>query len=362
MPALTTLSIHDMFQLQVDASFAWRQVWDEAIGDVLEEGPDDSSESCPAIRWIHDRVLPAAGMRKLEERIYTSEGAVLDEYYRVRLEAADGYALVIKSDNPSLEWMAWSLQLGALVSGATFVHCAALERNGDAVILPSWGGIGKTALVEEFVRRRGWRLLGDDLAILSADGVCYGFPKALVIYPYHRSTFPELFADGKGPVAPVGVNDLLTKMGVAIKPALRYFPAALQAARRHNPQSRRVRPSAVFGQEKLARHGRLRAAIWIDRVPGLESLRLRSDDGTLASRLMGSTLNEYDARCIKLSNIAMGLGLIRARDFYDAWLRILDQGLMDCRRLLLDCPAKSSLTEMAGAVELALTESGISAG
>lgn len=362
MQSVRAIRIRGEQSLWIDDTFPWWHAWREALADALDEGSSGTDGSTPVIWWQSGAVLPAVGLRKLEEHIYVGDGVVVDRYYRIRLEAANGHALTITSDNPALEWLSWSLQLGALLRRATFVHCAALERDGEAVIFPAWGGIGKTALVAEFVRRRGWRLLGDDLAILSADGICYGFPKAMVIYPYHRAVFPELFRAGRGPAAPVGANALLTRAGLAVKPVLRYFPGLLDLARRHNPQSRRIPPSAVFGRDKLAKCGHLRAAIWIDRVSGLESPRLRQDDGSLVSRVMGSTMNEYDPRCIKLTNIAMGMGLVKAREFYDAWSQVLGEALRGCRRLLLSCPANSSDRQMADAVEQALREGGITLG
>jgi len=70
---------------------------------------------------------------------------------------------------PLLEWaMNWCVSAHA--HGYVVVHAAAIERDGAAAILPAPPGSGKSTLCAALIHR-GWRLLSDELALLSlADG------------------------------------------------------------------------------------------------------------------------------------------------------------------------------------------------
>lgn len=70
---------------------------------------------------------------------------------------------------PLLEWsMNWCIS--ATAHDHLVMHAAVLERDGDAVVLPAPPGSGKSTLCAALMFA-GWRLLSDELALLSlADG------------------------------------------------------------------------------------------------------------------------------------------------------------------------------------------------
>jgi len=68
---------------------------------------------------------------------------------------------------PLLEWgQNWSI--GNHAHQYLIIHAAAIERGGRAVILPGPPGSGKSTLCAYLVHN-GWRLLSDELALLSLD-------------------------------------------------------------------------------------------------------------------------------------------------------------------------------------------------
>lgn len=71
---------------------------------------------------------------------------------------------------PLMEWaMNWCISSQA--DHYLMLHAAVLERNGGAVIMPAPPGSGKSTLCAGLVSR-GWRLLSDELALLSlSDGL-----------------------------------------------------------------------------------------------------------------------------------------------------------------------------------------------
>jgi len=274
----------------------------------------------------------------------------------VRLVKSDEpRTLRLMSNSPCLEWLSWALQLTLLQAQACFVHGAGVEVDGQGVLLPSWGGVGKTAIAKHFVVNLGWRLLGDDLVILTDRGQCLGFPKPMVLYPYHRRQFPAVFASGHGPAAPMVMNSALSRLAAFAKPLLRLSPALLQWARRHNPQSVRVNPSAVFGRDRLACEAHLSAVVWLDRMAGLSAPQLRPvDRRDVASRIFGSTLREQDAWCINATLVACGLGILRADDIYRVWLDVLDRGLQSATTWVLLIPQDTSIDDVGCVVDGAL--------
>ena len=62
-------------------------------------------------------------------------------------------------------------------------------------MIPGPGGVGKTTLVGELVRRGTHRLLGDDLVILRGNGEVRSFPRRMVLKEAHRSEFAEAIAE-----------------------------------------------------------------------------------------------------------------------------------------------------------------------
>lgn len=71
-------------------------------------------------------------------------------------------------ETPLLEW-ALNWCVSAHAHQYVVIHAAAIERQGRAVILPAPPGSGKSTLCAALVHR-GWRLLSDELALLSLDG------------------------------------------------------------------------------------------------------------------------------------------------------------------------------------------------
>lgn len=69
---------------------------------------------------------------------------------------------------PLLEWgLNWSVASHS--NQYLIIHAAAIEKDGLAVIMPAPPGSGKSTLCAGLVNR-GWRLLSDELALISLDG------------------------------------------------------------------------------------------------------------------------------------------------------------------------------------------------
>ncbi len=92
------------------------------------------------------------------------------------------------------------LQLLLIGHGITLVHAAAIARNNKIILIPGAGGVGKTAILGEAVNHHGCKILGDDIILLSRNGTCLSFPRSFVLKEYHRTIFPEFFANNAASV------------------------------------------------------------------------------------------------------------------------------------------------------------------
>lgn len=349
------LRVHGLFDVRIADGFPWQNDWTDFLSDVVAvSGSVEAGHSSLAVSW--EPALSPSAFRELHRGVLVERDSLLDSEYGAILEFPSDHEFRLRVDNQCLEWLAWGLHLASLPSETCFVHAAGVSRDGSAILFPSWGGVGKTGIVATLMRQDGWKTLGDDFVILAADGTVYGFPKPMVIYPYHREMLPEAFSLGLGPVAPTFLNRALGHLGPALKPALRRVPGALRFARRHNPQSTRVHPSRVFGLDRLARSAALQRVIWLERVPGIAKFQLSPTDDSIVDRIFGSTLSEFDPRCVFVSNVATGLGLLGFDRFYGAWRRTLVSGLRGCGKEILYLPADMPVPAVAEIVRQLTTE------
>jgi hypothetical protein len=342
-------SIHGRILLRMGDSYPWRQEWLDLCADLPATEPGAAGE--PVVVEVSGAgELDMRSAREVGRGIYNTPTGVIDEVYGVEVAWRDPGHLVIRCTRPTLEWAMPSLLLAGLRAGCAFMHGAGLERDGVAWLFPSWGGVGKTALVAALVGSHGWRMLGDDFVIVTDEGECLAFPKPMVLYPYHRAMFPEVFSSGRGPAAPASFNGALTRAAVMVKPVLRRFPGLLQWARKHNPQSVRVAPSQVFGRDKLASGGRIGGVVFLERVTGLSAPQLEEADGGLVGRAFGTTLSEFDPRCTMACNVALGSGHLRPEEFYERWVGCLGEGLRDAPQYVLRLPADVAAGRVVDAV------------
>jgi hypothetical protein len=353
---MTVINIHNLVTLEIDQGNPWELDIVSSLGDVPMFSMNTSErdmleQDLPGIRVEYVTHLHRNGsMRPLSPDILISPTSVLDWQYRVKLARSDSRTLKFVAENACLEWLVWGCQLALLQSDATFVHAAGIVKGGRTILFPSWGGVGKTALVGKFVRELGWKLLGDDLVILKSNGECLGYPKPMVLYPYHKAVFPDLFVAGRGPIAPQQFNHLLSQMARLFKPMLRLSPTLLQYARRKNPQSVRVKPSEVFGKQSLAVSAPLEAVVWLDRVSELSESQMVTADRSLASRLIGSTLHELDSWCHNVINVACGVGLLASDQIIPKWQQIVESGLADSAKRILYIPSDVPIDEVSNLV------------
>jgi len=78
-----------------------------------------------------------------------------------------------------------------------FVHGAGISINNKGILLPAFGGIGKTSFISEIVKNESVKILGDDLILLDNKGYLHPYPRPFCLYSYHRKLFPKFFRKNK---------------------------------------------------------------------------------------------------------------------------------------------------------------------
>lgn len=174
------------------------------------------------------------------------------------------------------DYAAQEAQLGL---GQTFVHASSLEREGKAVALLAWGGIGKTTSMLKLVLEDGWRFLSDDLGLVDADGMLHRSPKRMQVYGYNLRGQPAIEE------AFLGQRSAVDRLSWAIFKVLK----GNQRVRR------RVSAEEMFGAAHVATSGQLTRAVFLERHSGTAFRRQDVAPRALAERCAAILLRELDS-------------------------------------------------------------------
>jgi hypothetical protein len=168
------------------------------------------------------------------------------------------------------------MQVLLSAEGASYVHASCVERDGQAVLFPAWGGVGKTSLLYRLVLREGYRFLADDMAILGQDGTVFMNPTRIAVYPYNLAGMPDVYA----------------RLMAAQSLGSRLHWHAFARLRGADGTARRVSPATLFGGDRIARQGRLARIFYLLRSTDHDFSVEDVDSGELADRATSVLLAE----------------------------------------------------------------------
>lgn len=336
------IDIHGLVNIEVDENLPQRKNLIDSIADVLILPNIDKHDSSRTtqLKIIYKKYFSVKGMRKITKYGYVQNRTLIDKKYGIQLEIPNKNLFILQMNNSCLEWFIWVLQLIFLTKGITFVHSATLEKNGKALIFPAHAGMGKTALTIDFIKNHGWRILGDDLVLLSSDGICYAFPKPMTIYSYYNKILPEIFNKDRGPIIPKRWNVFFIQINKRIKRLLRPFPMLLYFARKHNPRLVYINPSKILGIKNLAKEARLRIIIWLERTNKFSSPMLRRSYNSFIREVLQCTISEFDMHCVQLTNIAIAEGAFMLEPLDPIWTKIIEEGFKGSVQYILSLPSE----------------------
>jgi hypothetical protein len=287
--------------------------------------------------------------------MFSDRSTFLDEPSRRTATVRDdtGFRIFADGHVPILLY----IQLLLAEQDLTLVHAAGLvDEDGRALLVAGGGGAGKTALLGHLVRSGGWRLLGDDLVCLSADGWCYSFLRHLVLKSYHRTVFPSAFRQGSlRRAALIRATDLVRAnapfVGVT-KSVLARLGLRERVTRRipSGPPDQEAVPIAdVFGPDRVAARAELERVIFLDRYEGAGPLWRPMVPAQLA-RLLFSIVHHEISTSLR-SLLALGaVDLVDVPGYFLRAARIGERAVEGRVSERLSVPRAATPQELADAV------------
>ena len=285
--------------------------------------------------------------REYFDNIFISPKSLIDYKYGIKIIVSKN-EIVLNTKFRFIEWLMYSIQLALLRVDCTLIHGAAISKNDEAILFPSWGGVGKTAILNDFVKKYGFDFIGDDLFILDKKGNIFSFPKPMVLYPYHRNLFPEIFKKSPS-LIPARFTKTVSSLVPKIKKILSPFPTLMNYARNHNPQVKWALPVEVFDKDKICYQTKVKSAFWLERSN--EKTQLAFENKNICSQILGSTINEFDQRVVYSVNVLMGLGLLSNEKYYIKWTQVLDNGLKHAIRGSINVSNSVSINEIGSVIK-----------
>lgn len=258
--------------------------------------------------------------------LFTNQRVYIKKYKLHFISTEDGFILASKRD--LLPFVNPVLQLLLLRKQCSLIHGASVAVNGMGVLLPGWGGTGKTIAIACLLKELpGTSFLGDDLTIVTCNGRLLSFPKAFFIYPYHRNLFPHLFRGRHKPLVPPFLSSVLECVRTVVRPTIMAFPLLENIARRITPEHMQVPAHTALPNVAFVDNVPLNSVLFVERYSGTKSIIDELHLSEAKRRLIGNW-NYEQGRCgLDLVVAAGGTGVLDLEAYYSRMSAVLDKAL-----------------------------------
>ncbi|MGN1310297.1 MAG: hypothetical protein ACI4VP_01055 [Clostridia bacterium] len=340
------ISVIKNIGIEIDDEYKWKDTL--FLDEYVSSDDENVYKECKQfIKLKYTKKLDFSEARMIEKNLFVCNKYIYDKEKKAKIYFENDNTCVIESNQESNEWLIIMLQIMLLKEGYSFIHAAAVSKNGVSLLMPSWGGVGKTASVAKLIKN-DYKLLGDDLNIINKQGKIYAFPKKFVLYFYHKELFPEVFKEKKV-WCNSQLNSLYTNIIPTVKKILRYIPGFLSFARRHNPQSIKVSPVEIFKKEKIDRESNIEQIMWIERNIGKKNFEI-VDSNKLISKAISVTMNELFTDNITAILIMCGIGMISYNDVFNNMNEIFHGAFTDKECSILNVSKTEDVSVVANEV------------
>lgn len=343
------ISINNLIGIEISENYPWKDTL--FISSGIASDSIEDYEKCEATITIEKvNKVEASDCRDIGGGLYIKRNALVDVKYGVRVERINKNSIRLTVSQECNEWLVICIQLLLLELGSTLIHGAALEKDGEVILLPSWGGVGKTATVLKMVKDGGWRLLGDDLVVLKNNEVL-PFLKPFVIYPYHKSLFPNVFSENKGRIVTnQSLSKIMSKAIPVAKNVLRIFPGLLAFVRKHNPQSLRVDPKDIFDTDSLSSGGHLKKVVWLERIVSNDVQYYYQGKEVIVSKTVSVSIMELFSERLQSVLALCGSDIFNYEDIFIRMHEIVNSAYNQCKCYELDIPTTIKIDEIGDIV------------
>ncbi|PBB06453.1 hypothetical protein [Salimicrobium humidisoli] len=337
--------ISNLIGVKIDKSYPWKDTLFINSG-IATFGDAEYEKSKATISIEKCKTLSSDDCRDIGEGMLIGNNVFVDMKYGVRIERESNNHITLKVVQECNEWLVICIQLLLLELNCTLVHAAALEKDGEVLLLPSWGGVGKTATVMRMVKEGEWKLLGDDLVIVKNNEI-HPFLKPFVIYPYHKNLFPQVFQSNKrNIITNSNLNKLLSSGIPYAKKIMRPIPGLLAFARKHNPQSMRVSPLELFDNKEISNGGELKKVIWLERIVGNEVNYYEKEIESLVSKVVSVSILELFAGRINCVYALNGAGIFDYQKTHIKMYDLITSSFKRTENFELDIPTSISIDDV----------------
>ncbi len=198
---------------------------------------------------------------------------------------------------------------------AAMVHALTAEYKGHALMMPAWGGTGKTSTMSKLVVRDGWAFMGDDWAFVTDKGDLLSFAKPMTIKPYHRSLYPHLFKKVQKPLVPNRLSKTIHSMTTLVHPYITKYPRLAAITRRYSPEHMMVTPQMAFPEARFSDGAPIAAVLFVERFESgtPEPYFVEKDIRWMTSQVIGNFFSELP-RPSRVVMTAMGAAALSPID------------------------------------------------
>lgn len=258
--------------------------------------------------------------------LFTDSHVYLKNYKLHLVREGDGFILASKRD--LLPFVNPVIQTLLLRQKLCFVHAASIAIEGHGILLPGWGGTGKTSAIVSLLKEvPGASFLGDDYTIVACDGRLLSFPKAFFIYPYHRDIFPHIFHGRHKPLVPQFLSRVLERIRTVVRPAIMAFPWLENIARRITPEHMQVPARIALPDAAFSDNVFLHSILFVERYSGVGAQMDELSMQDAIRRLVGNWNYEQGRCAIDLLVAAGGTGVLDLQAYYAGMVEVLEEAL-----------------------------------
>jgi hypothetical protein len=309
----------------------------DMLGPFLGQAGSDAGAPAATIRVTAAGTPLAHASRAEDAYRHTEESLFLPRDRVTVCLTEDGFS--VAGNGELLTAIIPLLDRLCVLQGAAMVHAAVVSDRGRGVLMPAWGGVGKTSTVAKLVTRDGGRFLADDWAFLRADGQLLAYAKPMFIKAHHQPIYPHLFSGARKPMAPTRLTRPLEQLATTVHPVIVRYPRTAAFTRHWSPEHRMVHPVDVFGPDRLAQQAPVRVAIFLERFDGAEAVLEPRDPDWMTTRIVGNFHSELPTVSQRLITALGATGLVPLPEHFADKAKVVHQGLVHTPCYLLKLPA-----------------------
>jgi hypothetical protein len=177
---------------------------------------------------------------------------------------------------------------------AAMLHAMTVEYKGHGILMPAWGGSGKTSTMSKLVKIPGFSFMGDDWTFLTRNADLLGFAKPMFIKPYHRALYPHLFKKVHKPLVPVALSKPIHSLTTLIHPWITRYPKLAALTRKWSPEHMMIQPEEAFPDAPISTGAPLAASLFVERFEGTspEPQFFEKDAQWMTTKLIGNFFSE----------------------------------------------------------------------